>query len=339
MTKRTGYAYYRFLRYLLHEFRWPLGIFLTLLFGIGLLLKFTYPERNLGYAESCYGVFMMIFMQPTLDFPSHEWYLQILFFLVPLAGLGAVADSVVRLGFLVFSSKQKLPEWQQLQASLMRNHIVVVGCGRVGYRILRDLLLQKIDVVAIERKTDTPLVRELLELGVTILFGEGRLKSTLEQAGVAEARAVILATDDDLANLDSALTAREIKPDVRVVLRLFDETLATKVAGAFKLPAISTAAYSASAFIAAATGRGVYQSFSLDGTALHVTDVTVTAGSALAKSDVGRTQTEFDVNIVMHKRDGAVQVNPPHDLALRGDDKILVIAPLEKITALEHQNR
>lgn len=221
-----------------------------------------------------------------------------------------------------------------MNASVMRNHIVVVGAGKVGYSIIKDLLALKEEVVAIERNTDSALVSELLDLGVPIIRGEGRLKKTLEEAGMARAKAAILVTDDDLANLDSALTAREIKPDIRVVLRLFDETLATKVATAFKMPAISTSATSAPAFIAAATGRSVLAAFSLDGTqTLHVADVCV--GASIAGRTVGDVQTQFGVNIVMHQRDGTTKVNPEHGVTVQARDRMLIIAPLDKIAALE----
>ena len=81
----------------------------------------------------------MIFLESSLDFPD-EWYLQPLFFLLPVVGLGAVADSVVRLAFLVFTRKQNLPEWNRMLASLCRNHFVVIGVGKVGYQVIKQLL-------------------------------------------------------------------------------------------------------------------------------------------------------------------------------------------------------
>jgi Trk K+ transport system NAD-binding subunit len=44
------------------------------------------------------------------------------------------------------------------------------------------------------------------------------------------------------------------------------------------------------------------------------------------------------VNIVMHKRDGSVSINPRHDLTLKTNDRMLVIAPIEKIATLEKGN-
>jgi len=223
-------------RYLAREFRWPLLVFALIVLLAGALFS---RSMNLPYGKACFGVFMLIFVQPSLDFPD-VWYTQALFFLIPIVGLGAVADSVVRLGYLIFSSKRKLQEWWIMEASTYRNHIVLCGLGRVGYRIAQELRAAKEPVVAIEKVGDNMFVEEMQDLGMPVLVGEARLKKNLLLANVPEARAIILATNDDLANLDSALTAREIKPDIKVVLRLFDETLATKVAAQFQMPVIST---------------------------------------------------------------------------------------------------
>lgn len=330
--------YVRFVRYLLWEFRWPLGVFATLVVLGGWLLKIGYSAEPLGYSRACYSVFMLIFLESSLEFPK-EWYLQPLFFLLPIVGLGAVADSVVRLAYLMFTRKQKLQEWQRMVASLFRNHIVVVGVGKVGFQIIKELLALREPVVAIELETkSSTLVEEILDRGVPIIQGNGRNQKTLEQAGVAEAKAVILATSDDLANLDAALTARDLNPSVRVVLRLFDETLAAKVGGAFSMPAISTSQVAAPAFVAAATGRKVYQQFQLADKLVHMTDLTVQPDGGLIGLTVGQIQKTKEVNIVMHQGAQGVNVNPGHAIVMAPGDVILVIAPMDQLVALEALN-
>lgn len=55
--------------------------------------------------------------------------------------------------------------------------------------------------------------------------GDARFQQTLVGANIGKAKAIPATTDDDLANIEAALDAREINPGVRVVLRLFDDTL------------------------------------------------------------------------------------------------------------------
>jgi voltage-gated potassium channel len=331
--------YLRFVRYLIWEFRWPLGVFTVVVLGGGWILHRGYNHEALSFARACHAVFLMIFLESSLDFPD-EWYLQPLFFLLPVVGLGAIADSVIRLAFLIFNRKQNLPEWNRMLASLCRDHFVVVGVGKVGYQVIRGLIEMRESIVAIEMAAGAPFLGEMFDRGIPVIQGNGRMSSTLEQAGVRQARSVIVTTSDDLTNLDVAITARELNADARIVLRLFDETLATKVAGAFAMPTISTSQVAAPAFIAAATGRKVYQALQLAGQEVHLTDIVVSPNGRLVGRTVGEIQSDKRINVVMHqsKRTGAVNVNPDPEITMEADDTILVIAPMEPMLALEGMN-
>ncbi len=226
-------------------------------------------------------------------------------------------------------------------ASLYRDHTVVVGAGKVGYQIIQGLLALGEAVVIVERATETEsvLLEELRDLGVPTIRGDGRAAKTLVSAGVGQAKAVILATSDDLTNLDGGLTARDLNPKARIVLRLFDESLAAKVRDAFSIPAISTALVAAPAFIMAATGKRVYQAFQLGGRNLHIVDLIVYEAGRLVGRTVGQVQRAQLVNIVMHSGAAGANINPSHDVRLAAGDEILVIAPIEQLRALEASNR
>ncbi|WP_406694024.1 NAD-binding protein [Singulisphaera sp. Ch08] len=340
MQAPIGFAIYvRYLRFLLWEFRWSLGIFWSLVLVGGLVLHQCYHHRPLTYIEGCYSVFLLIFLEPYLDFPD-EWYLQPLFFLLPIVGLGAVVDSLIRLGYLTFTKKSHLPEWQRMMASLYRNHIIVVGLGKVGFQVVQGILALREPVVVVERiGSDSTLIDEIIDLGVPVIRGDGRNAKTLELAGIGHARAVILATSDDLTNLDAGLTSKDLNPGAKIVLRLFDESLATKIAGAFSLPAISTAQVSATAFIAAATGRKVYQRFQLADQPLHLIDLTISPTGKLVGRTVGDVQTDSKVNVVMYHGKAGVNVNPGHDIVLEPDDMLLVIAPIDRLIEMESTNQ
>lgn len=318
--------------YILREFRWPLGVFALVVLAGGMLFSRT---MELPFGKACWSVFMLMFAQPTLDFPNH-WFDQILFFVLPVVGLGAVADSVVRLGYVVFTSKRKLQEWWIMEASTYRHHVVLCGLGRVGYRIARELIALREPVVVIEKNRESMFVEEMQDAGVPVLFGEARLRKNLELANVAQARAIICATDDDLANLDAGLTAQELRPDIRVVMRMFDDNLANRVARSARMTAISSTSLSAPAFVAAATGRSVLQSFQLDGHTIQVVDQTV---ERLAQKTIPQIQREFDVTIVLHKSAGVSDLNPNHDRPVQKGDMIVVVAPREKVQKVEDANR
>ena len=123
------------------------------------------------------------------------------------------------------------------------------------------------------------------------------------------------------------------------MIRLFDETLATKVAGAFSMPTISTSQVAAPAFIAAATGRKIYQGFQLAGQYVHFTDITICPTGRLVGTSVGEIQADKRINIVMQQGVKGVNVNPDPDIVLEPGDTILVIAPMEALLTLESMNQ
>jgi Trk K+ transport system NAD-binding subunit len=183
------------------------------------------------------------------------------------------------------------------------------------------------------------LIDEVLDLGVPVIRGDGRTAKTLELAGVPAAQAVILVTSDDLANLDAGLTARDLNPNARIVLRLFDESLAEKVRGAFAMPAISTPRVAAPAFIAAATGRQIYQELELAGRRVYLIDLVIHPGGGLVGRTVGQIQADRHVNVVMHHGTDGTNVNPSHDVLLGPADEILVIAPMNHLLDLQALNQ
>lgn len=332
----------RYLAFLIWEFRWPLGVFWTLVLGGGAILHRFYHDEHgqfLSYGEACYGVFLAIFLESYLKFPQ-EWYLQPWFFLLPIVGLGAVADSLIRLAYLALARKQNLPEWQNMVASLYRDHVVVVGVGKVGFEIIQGLLALHEAVVAVERpNAESSLLTEVSDAKVPIIRGDGRSRIILERAGVASARAVVFATSDDLTNLDGGLTALDINPRTRIVLRLFDETLAGKIQGAFAIPAISTSRVAAPAFVAAATGRKVYQEFQLGGRHLSLTDLTIAPASPLIGRSIGDIQSDRQVNVVMRSSHQHVDVNPGPEAVLEEADIIILVAPKPRLLELEALNQ
>src|SRR5207248_2153181 len=102
-----------------------------------------------------------------------------------------------------------------------------------------------------------------------------RSAGVLEQANIKNARALVCATDDDLANLNIALDARKVKPGIRVVMRLFDDDLVAKTKLAFEIEAFSTSALAAPALAVAALDPAIRNSFEVGGRLMVVAELTV----------------------------------------------------------------
>lgn len=168
-----------------------------------------------------------------------------------------------------------------------------------------------------------------------MILGDARQAGNLTEANVAEARAVISATDDDLANLEIALTVRETNPKAQVVVRMFNPDLAQKIATNFQIPTISSSHTSAPAFAAAATHRSILHSFSLDGIHLHVADLLVAAGAPAVGRTLADVQGAVDITIVLHKNAAAMDLHPRPDIVLAAGDKLVVLGDEGRLRAME----
>lgn len=99
------------------------------------------------------------------------------------------------------------------QLELLEDHILLLGSGALTDAILEEL---DEDVPLVMITPDADRTRELTDRGVDVLRGDPADEVTLQRAGLAEARAVIVASDDDAADALTVLTARHLRPDVHV---------------------------------------------------------------------------------------------------------------------------
>src|SRR5207248_8942181 len=128
---------------------------------------------------------------------------------------------------------------------------------------------------------------------LTAVKGDCRRPEVLEQAGVRQARGVLIVTSDDLVNVSSALLVRKLNPDARVVVRMFNQNLLARFGAVVR----NTVALSVSALTApllaltAATGEAL-GAFKLDSGPRQVSELTVSEESELAGRKLGDVTAE-----------------------------------------------
>lgn len=102
----------------------------------------------------------------------------------------------------------------------VEDHVIICGYGMFGQTIAERLDGNGVDVVVIELD-ETEYERALGE-GVLALRGDARREETLREAGIERARTLVTAVDDSNANIQTAITAGQIAPTVRLVVRVGD---------------------------------------------------------------------------------------------------------------------
>lgn len=111
----------------------------------------------------------------------------------------------------------------------IKNHIIVCGLGRLGYFIVEELLSRKEKVIVVEKNQDSPHINYFRNLGADIYIGDAKLQRVLSDVNIGYAKALISVINNDSNNLEIGLNARSFQPNLRLILRIFDEMMAQKI--------------------------------------------------------------------------------------------------------------
>ncbi|HEY8745671.1 MAG TPA: NAD-binding protein [Chloroflexota bacterium] len=111
----------------------------------------------------------------------------------------------------------------------VEGHVIVCGLGHVGAAAVSGLRQLGTDVVVIDKDPDPTLREEAERSGATVLQRDMRNHQTLREAGIAGARALVIATSDDTANVHLLFDVLRLQPGLRIVFRLDDAQLARQL--------------------------------------------------------------------------------------------------------------
>jgi Trk K+ transport system NAD-binding subunit len=208
-----------------------------------------------------------------------------------------------------------------------RGHIIVCGLPGVGLRIVEQLTLSGVPALVVDDNPDPPLARMLGTWRVPLITGSARAEDTLVSAGLAGAIAVICAQHDDLQTLETALLARRLRADVRVVAQLNNPAVgrAVKQVG---ISVLDVAGLSAPSVVEACLRRGV-QPITLAGEPFLAAR-TIAPRAASLRELYGALAPVA----VVPAADGDVTLCPGRDTRVaEGDEVTLIGTPAELRTA------
>ena len=99
----------------------------------------------------------------------------------------------------------------------LSHHVVICGHGRVGYSVARILAQLSIPYLVVD--LDPITISELREKGIPCVYGEAGNQKVLYEAGVRDAKTLILAVPDPVAIRLAFDHARRINPSLDIIAR------------------------------------------------------------------------------------------------------------------------
>ena len=153
--------------------------------------------------------------------------------IVILFGIGIVAYAFQTLtGMVLEGNLSELIRRRRMERKIekIKNHYIVCGLGQTGRSIAHELQTIKAPYVVVD-KDEESLKRyaEQVDKEVFYVVGDATDDSVLEQARIAEAKGIFASLDSDVDNLYIVITAREKRPDLRIVARARNEVVTHKM--------------------------------------------------------------------------------------------------------------
>jgi voltage-gated potassium channel len=337
-------AHAEYLKILASEFKATLLLAGGILVSGSLLFHFFTRDPATGarfdYIQSLYSTFVLMSMNFPDSMPQHP-ILRIWCFAVPFLSFAVISEAVVRLAVLLTSRAASGKRWVKAMVTTYENHVILCGMGRLGFSSLQELRQMGKEVAVVEQKESAFGVSETRRMDIPILIEDARNEQVLVDLGIDRAQAVIAATDNDLANLEIAMDARKLRPGIRVVMRMFDQHLADKIARSFDIKLIfSASAIAAPSFAAATVDRDVVNSFYIDNKQLQTVKLLIPPGSPLIGKPLSFLSEGRQLSILSHRRHNKeANLFPAEDTILAENDKVAVLAQAFVIGQLHYLNK
>jgi len=251
-----------------------------------------------------------------------------------LGVVGLIADSILSAKFEFFKRSLPLPT---------RDHIVLIGFGRLGQRIA-DLLfkLQIPFVIVSENPHDCDLADK-------VPWFTGNIIEELSKTNLAKAKSILSVTDDQMLNLEAALLARDaakkINRQMNLAIRTYDRYFSENLAELLpSSQSFCAYALSAEAFAGAAFGENMLSLFRLNQRTVLVAEYTIVEndtliGKNLSQIAYGYTVVPVYLKTSASKADGHREFYmPSDDEVMKVGDRLTLLASISGLRRIELGN-
>ncbi|WP_018128325.1 potassium channel family protein [Balneola vulgaris] len=150
-------------------------------------------------------------------------------------GIGVISYIASQTTQLLFESELFHKRAMQKRLQKMENHYIICGYGRIGHRIAEVLKDAGLPLVIVENREDS--LDRVKQDQVLFIEGDAEDESVLLEAGIKKAKGLICTLSSDQDNVFTTLLARELNPNLFILVRTNENKNRSRVlrAGANKV--------------------------------------------------------------------------------------------------------
>jgi Trk K+ transport system NAD-binding subunit len=208
-------------------------------------------------------------------------------------------------------------------------HVIVVGLGNVGTAVTGQLHDLGFDVVCVDNNPGAIGIPMARQMGLPVVIGDAFREQTLRAASLDTCISLVSVTSQDIVNLETALTARALREDLRVVLRLTNDDLAERLQKTTGNTISRSVSYlAAPAFAAAMLEHQVLRTIAVGRHVLLIADVRVQDQAGLAGSSIQGTEQDGQARVLALQVSGSqgLDWSPHRGHLLATGDRLIILA-------------
>jgi voltage-gated potassium channel len=249
--------------------------------------------------------------------------------------LGTIAVAYTIGGFVQFLAEGEFQQFlghhrMRRQIETLSDHTIVVGFGRVGSLVCKDLTLVGLPFVVIENSHEK--IDEIERLGYLFVMGDGTDEKVLQEAGLTRAKVLITAMPSDAETVFITLSARQMAPRVMIVARAEQPSTFKKLVQAGADHIVLPSSIGARRIVSLVTNPSavdfvelITQRFSLE---IEMDDIPIhetssLKGQSLRNANIGRLTGV--IVIAIKRSDGRLQFPPTGNETLEIGDKLVIL--------------
>jgi Trk K+ transport system NAD-binding subunit len=205
----------------------------------------------------------------------------------------------------------------------------VVGLGNVGTAVTGQLHDLGFDVVCVDNRPDAPGIGMARNLGLPVVIGDAFREETLRAAHLETCLALVSVTSLDVVNLETALTARALREDLRIVLRVADDDLSERLEKTTgNIISRSVPYLAAPAFATAMLEHQVLRTIAVGRHVLLIADIRIADQAGLAGSFISDTEQDGQVRVLALGIGGGTTLDwsPHRGYLLSAGDRLIILA-------------
>ena len=309
-------------------------LIITLLIIGTFLFQFYYPDTTFIYAFYATAILLLggyadLFgnFEPIASIPPWLQFFALSLTVIGTAFVGvlyaALTEALLSAKFQLLRPRPIIPQ---------KEHLVIVGLGKVGQRVANYLKQVKQPQVGI---TFNPDFDRTILSDIPLIIGN--LKESFTQANISNAKSIIITTENEMLNLEIALMTRLINPESRLVIGAYRKGLSQRLTHLLKnAQVISSYAVAAEAFAGAAFGENIISLFRQQNKTVLVTEYNIESNDTLNGLLIAEVSYGYDVVVIFYQTiSQEIKLMPSPEIRLKVGDRIVVLATVDGLQRIE----